>query len=163
MRTPLSSALSLAALVCLSSVSSAQGPAKNPDPVNPVKGDTKGKAQYHQMAPLLDHVSKQLEEAKGKPGGRRGLSTGFRDFDQKTNGLHAGDLVIVAGRPGMGKTSFAMNIAEHAAIVQKVPVAVFSMEMAAEQLVFRVLSSVGEVDQQHLHNADMSDKEFGQC
>ncbi|HSW12249.1 MAG TPA: replicative DNA helicase [Solimonas sp.] len=124
------------------------------------QGDTKGKAQYHQMAPLLDHVSKQLEEAKGKPGGRRGLSTGFRDFDQKTNGLHAGDLVIVAGRPGMGKTSFAMNIAEHAAIVQKVPVAVFSMEMAAEQLVFRVLSSVGEVDQQHLRNADMSDKEW---
>jgi len=124
------------------------------------QGDAKGKAQYHQMPPLLEHVAKQLEEAKGKPGGRRGLSTGFRDLDQKTNGLHGGDLVIIAGRPGMGKTSLAMNIAEHATVVQKVPVAVFSMEMAAEQLVFRVLSSVGEVDQQHLRNADMSDKEW---
>lgn len=122
--------------------------------------DSKSRVQYHTMPPLLDLVAKQLEEAKGKPGGRRGLSTGFRDFDHKTNGLHAGDLVIVAGRPGMGKTSLAMNIAEHVAVVRKVPVAVFSMEMAAEQLVFRVLSSVGEVDQQNLRNATLNDKEW---
>ncbi|AXQ31726.1 replicative DNA helicase [Solimonas sp. K1W22B-7] len=124
------------------------------------QGDAKGKVQYHSMPPLLDHIAKTLEDAKGKPGGRKGLLTGFRDFDSKTNGLHPGDLVIVAGRPGMGKTSFAMNIAEHVAIETKQPVAVFSMEMAAEQLVFRVLSSFGGIDQQNLRNAAMDDTEW---
>lgn len=124
------------------------------------QGDAKGKVQYHQMPPLLDHISRSLEEAKGKEGGRKGLQTGFRDFDAKTNGLHPGDLVIVAGRPGMGKTSFAMNIAEHVAIESKMPVAVFSMEMAAEQLVFRVISSFGGIDQQNLRNARMDDNEW---
>jgi replicative DNA helicase len=124
------------------------------------QGDAKGKVQYHSMPPLLDHIAKSLEEAKGKEGGRKGLQTGFRDFDTRTNGLHPGDLVIVAGRPGMGKTSFAMNIAEHVAIESKMPVAVFSMEMAAEQLVFRVISSFGGIDQQNLRNARMDDNEW---
>lgn len=124
------------------------------------QGDAKGRVQYHQMPPLLDHISKSLEEAKGKEGGRKGLETGFRDFDKQTNGLHPGDLVIVAGRPGMGKTSFAMNIAEHVAIESHQPVAVFSMEMAAEQLVFRVISSFGGIDQQNLRNARMDDSEW---
>jgi len=122
--------------------------------------DSKSRVQYHTMPPLLDHIAKQMEEAKNHPGGRRGLPTGFRDFDEKTNGLHAGDLVIVAGRPGMGKTSFAMNVAEYASVVKKVPVAVFSMEMAAEQLVFRVISSVGEIDQQKLRNAALDDSDW---
>jgi len=122
--------------------------------------DGKSRVQYHAMPALLDHVAEELEKAKNQPGGRRGLSTGFKDLDDKTNGLHAGDLVIIAGRPGMGKTSLAMNIAEHVAIAQRLPVAVFSMEMAAEQLVFRVLSSVGEIDQQNLRNASMNDKEW---
>ncbi len=65
-----------------------------------------------------------------------GVSSGFAQFDKMTAGLQRGDLIIVAGRPSMGKTSFALNIAEHAAIKGKVPTAVFSMEMSAEQLTF---------------------------
>ena len=77
-----------------------------------------------------------------------------------TNGLHKGDLVIVAGRPSMGKTSFAMNIAEYAALERGTPVAVFSMEMSAEQLALRVLSSFGRIDQQNLRTGDMDDMEW---
>ncbi|MDO5687245.1 MAG: replicative DNA helicase [Neisseria sp.] len=76
-----------------------------------------------------------------------GLPTGFIDLDRKTAGLQAGDLIIVAGRPSMGKTAFAMNIAEHAGIHAKKPVAVFSMEMGGSQLVMRMLGSVGRLDQ----------------
>lgn len=76
-----------------------------------------------------------------------GLSTGFIDLDRKTAGLQAGDLIIVAGRPSMGKTAFAMNIAEHAGTHANVPVAVFSMEMGGSQLVMRMLGSVGRLDQ----------------
>ena len=82
-----------------------------------------------------------------------GVSTGFVDLDRITSGLQAGDLVIVAGRPSMGKTAFAVNIAEDVALSSKQPVAIFSMEMGAAQLVMRMISSVGRVDQSILKNA----------
>src|SRR3546814_13377511 len=72
-----------------------------------------------------------------------GVPTGFTDLDRLTSGLQAGDLVIVAGRPSMGKTSFSMNVGEHVAIEQGLPVAVFSMEMGAVQLAMRMVGSVG--------------------
>ncbi len=84
------------------------------------------------MPELMDGLERKIEYLRDNPTGLAGLSTGFTDFDKMTTGLHAGDLVILAGRPSMGKTSFALNIAEHVALYEKKPVAVFSMEMPAE-------------------------------
>ncbi|GJM09781.1 MAG: replicative DNA helicase [Lysobacteraceae bacterium] len=93
-------------------------------------------------------------------GGVTGVASGFRDFDEKTAGLQRGDLVIVAGRPSMGKTSFAMNLAENAAIKCKTSVAVFSMEMSAVQLVTRMISSLGRVNQHRLRTGDLLDEDW---
>jgi replicative DNA helicase len=123
--------------------------------------DAKAKTQYVTMQPLMRALQEKLEKARDNPEGTAGLPTGFSRFDEMTNGLHKGDLIIVAGRPSMGKTSFAMNIAEHAALVEGRPTLVFSMEMSAEQLGIRVLSSFGRIDQQHLRTAQMSDMEWG--
>lgn len=89
-----------------------------------------------------------------------GLSTGLNNFDEMTAGLQRGDLVIVAGRPSMGKTSFAMNIAEHAAIGSKTPTAIFSMEMAAEQLVMRLISSLGRIDQSKVRTGKLGEDDW---
>lgn len=89
-----------------------------------------------------------------------GLPTGWGDFDEMTSGLQAGDLVIVAGRPSMGKTTFAINIAEYAAIKKRVPVAIFSMEMPGEQLAIRLLSSMGRINQQRLRTGRLEDEDW---
>ena len=89
-----------------------------------------------------------------------GVSTGYTDLDEMTSGLQKGDLVIVAGRPSMGKTTFSMNIAEYAAAHKKLPVAVFSMEMPAEQLTLRLLSSMGRVDQHRLRTGQLTDEDW---
>ena len=89
-----------------------------------------------------------------------GVSTGYTDLDEMTSGLQKGDLVIVAGRPSMGKTTFSMNIAEYAAAHKKLPVAVFSMEMPAEQLTLRLLSSMGRVDQHRLRTGQLMDEDW---
>ena len=89
-----------------------------------------------------------------------GLPTGWGDFDEMTSGLQAGDLVIVAGRPSMGKTTFAINIAEYAAIKKKAPVAIFSMEMPGEQLSLRLLSSMGRINQQRLRTGRLEDEDW---
>ena len=89
-----------------------------------------------------------------------GVSTGYNDLDRLTAGLQPGDLIIVAGRPSMGKTTLALNIAESAAISHNVPVAVFSMEMSREQLAFRMISSLGRVDQSHLRTGMFGDEDW---
>ncbi len=89
-----------------------------------------------------------------------GIATHFNQLDQMTSGLQRGELIIVAGRPGMGKTSFALNIAENVALKNKLPVAVFSMEMTGEQLVQRLLSSVALVDQGAIKRGDLSHDEM---
>ncbi len=89
-----------------------------------------------------------------------GVATGFSDLDELTSGLQRSDLVIVAGRPSMGKTSFAMNMAEHAAIRDKIPVAVFSMEMPGEQLAMRLMSSLGRIDQHKVRTGKLSDDDW---
>ncbi|MEJ2346096.1 MAG: replicative DNA helicase [Gammaproteobacteria bacterium] len=89
-----------------------------------------------------------------------GVGTGFFDFDDKTSGLQRSDLVIVAGRPSMGKTTFAMNVAEHAAIKYKYPVAVFSMEMPGEQLAMRMMSSLGRIDQHKVRTGKLDDDDW---
>ena len=89
-----------------------------------------------------------------------GLETGFQDFDKLTSGLQNSDLVIIAGRPSMGKTSFAMNIAEYAAMKQDKPVAVFSMEMPGEQLAMRMISSLGRVELQKLRTGQIREEDW---
>ncbi len=89
-----------------------------------------------------------------------GLPTGWPDFDEMTAGLQPGDLVVVAGRPSMGKTAFAMNIAEYAAIQLKCPVAVFSMEMPDESLIMRLLSSLGRIDQHRVRTGHLQDEDW---
>lgn len=89
-----------------------------------------------------------------------GLSTGFSEFDKATTGLQAADLVIVAGRPSMGKTSFCINIAEHVAINEGLPVIVFSMEMPGEQLAMRMISSLGRIDLQQVRTGKLNHGEW---
>ncbi len=89
-----------------------------------------------------------------------GISSGFSDFDEMTSGLQPSDLVIVAGRPSMGKTTFAVNLAENAAIKHNVPVAVFSMEMPGEQLAMRMMSSLGRIDQHKIRSGKLEDDDW---
>jgi replicative DNA helicase len=89
-----------------------------------------------------------------------GVSTGFNDLDDMTSGLQPADLVVIAGRPSMGKTSFAMNIAENVAIKSKMPVAVFSMEMPGEALTMRMISSLGRIDQHRVRTGRLEDQEW---
>lgn len=89
-----------------------------------------------------------------------GLSTGLKDLDEKTSGLQPSDLVIIAGRPSMGKTTLAMNMAEHAAIEAKKPVLVFSMEMPGDSLAMRMMSSLGRIDQHRIRTGKLIDEDW---
>jgi len=89
-----------------------------------------------------------------------GISTGFAEFDKKTSGLQRSDLIIIAGRPSMGKTSFAMNLAENAAVGTDLSVAVFSMEMPGEQLAMRMMSSLGRIDQHLLRTGQLEEHDW---
>ncbi len=89
-----------------------------------------------------------------------GMPTGFTDFDHMTAGLQSGDLIVIAARPAMGKTALALNMAEYAALKTGRAVAVFSMEMSASQLAFRLISSLGRINQQHLRTGDLADEEW---
>ena len=106
--------------------------------------------------PTFEHIERLQESA----GGVSGVATGFRDLDRMTTGLQAGDLVVVAGRPSMGKTSWALNVAQNAAIGHEVPVAIFSLEMSKEQLVQRFLCAEGRVDAQRLRRGSLAPEEY---
>lgn len=107
------------------------------------------------MGTLLTETVERIEELCNSGGSITGLSTGYTDLDRYTSGLQKSDLIIVAGRPSMGKTSFAMNLAENAALAQGAPVLVFSMEMPAEQLTMRMLSSLGRIDQTQVRTGQL--------
>ena len=107
---------------------------------------------------LLDRVQEMADQGST---GVVGLPTGFHELDSMLCGLQGGDLIILAARPSMGKTAFALNIAEHVAVDQGLPVAVFSMEMTADQLTLRVVGSLGRIDQQHLRTGALDDAEWG--
>jgi replicative DNA helicase len=108
----------------------------------------------------LGSVIDRLDMLHNSEGKLTGVSTGFEKLDEMTGGLQAGDLVVIAGRPSMGKTTFAINIAENAAFGAKVKVAVFSMEMSREQLAFRMISSLGSVDQSRLRRGPYQDEDW---
>ncbi len=122
-----------------------------------------GRRGHHAVRPireLLTEVTDRIDKLYHHAGAYTGIPTGFSDFDDMTSGLQDTDVIIVAGRPSMGKTSFAMNIAEHAAIKSRVPVAIFSMEMQAEQLVMRMLSSLGRIDQHRVRTGKLADEDW---
>ncbi|MBI4041941.1 MAG: replicative DNA helicase [Deltaproteobacteria bacterium] len=103
---------------------------------------------------------KRIEQLYERKESVTGVPTGFHEFDKLTSGLQRSDLIIIAGRPSMGKTSFALNIAQHAAIVSKTPVAVFSLEMSKEQLVMRMLTSLAKVDSSRLRIGKLKENEW---
>ena len=112
---------------------------------------------------VADLVGTAVEEIQRRSEGQdtAGLPTGLHRFDDRTTGLHPGDLVILAARPAMGKTSLAMNWVEHAAMIKKVPAAVFSMEMPALQLAQRLISSHGRINQEGLRKGQLNPEEWG--
>jgi replicative DNA helicase len=112
------------------------------------------------MKPLLEGALERIEELFNSGGDITGLTTGFLDLDKMTSGLQPSDLVIVAGRPSMGKTSFAMNLVENAALSSDKPVLVFSMEMPAEGLVVRMLSSLGRIDQGRVRDGKLEQEDW---
>ncbi|MCE5360436.1 replicative DNA helicase [Candidatus Igneacidithiobacillus taiwanensis] len=120
------------------------------------QGEERNGSHFQQLKEVLPGVIDRIEQIAKERKQITGLPTGFVDLDEKTSGLHPGQLIIVAGRPSMGKTAFAMNIAEHVACVEKRAVAVFSMEMPTEEIVLRALSSRGRVDQHRLRNGSLS-------
>lgn len=109
---------------------------------------------------LVTKAMERIEQLYHSDSDITGLSTGFSDFDQMTSGLQPADLLIVAGRPSMGKTTFAMNLAENVAIKNALPVAVFSMEMPGEALAMRMLSSLGRVDLTRVRSGKLLDDEW---
>jgi replicative DNA helicase len=109
---------------------------------------------------LLASAVDRIDELFHKDSAVTGLSTGYKDLDEMTSGLQAADLIIVAGRPSMGKTSFSMNIAENIAIQEKKVVAVFSMEMPGEQLAMRLMSSLGQIDQHKVRTGKLDDEDW---
>jgi len=117
------------------------------------------------ISPVLAKVFERIDHlhSQDNPSDITGVPTGFVDLDRMTAGLQPGDLVIVAGRPSMGKTAFALNIAEHVALhpTVKMPVAIFSMEMSASQLAMRMLSSMAKLDQTKLRTGRLNDEEWG--
>jgi replicative DNA helicase len=109
---------------------------------------------------VLVNVMDRIDTLYHSEASLTGVSTGFNDLDSKTSGLQPSDLIIVAGRPSMGKTAFAMNVVEQAAIKEKLAVAVFSMEMPAEQLTMRMLSSLGRIDQHKVRTGKLADDDW---
>jgi len=109
---------------------------------------------------LLGRAVKRVEEMYRSDTALTGIATGFNNFDDKTSGLQNSDLIIIAGRPSMGKTSFAMNLAENAALHNENSVAVFSMEMPGEQLALRMMSSLGRIDSHSLRTGKLDDHDW---
>ena len=115
------------------------------------------------IKPVLARVFERIDHLyhRDNPSDVTGVPTGYQRLDQMTSGLQAGDLIVVAGRPSMGKTALALNIAEHVAVDNGLPVAVFSMEMSAAQLAMRMLGSIARVDQHKMRTGRLNDKEWG--
>jgi replicative DNA helicase len=103
------------------------------------------------------HIIEDYHQRQGKLGG---LATGFMDLDKMTDGLHEGEMIVIAARPSMGKTSLAMNMVEHVATQVRVPVGVFSLEMTAEALVMRMMSSLARVNSRGIRDGFLSERDF---
>ena len=122
--------------------------------------DNRGRQGFQDIGGLLTESINRIEELFQSGDTVTGVPTGFADLDEMTSGLQAADLVIIAGRPSMGKTSLAMNIVEHIAIVKDLPVAMFSMEMPGSQLATRLLASLSRVSAQKLRSGKLSNDDW---
>ncbi|MBU3746723.1 MAG: hypothetical protein RL585_1709 [Pseudomonadota bacterium] len=122
----------------------------------------RGRSGFQSLPDLLSQVVDRIGQLydQSNHSGITGVPTGFTDLDKMTSGFQPGDLVIVAGRPSMGKTAFSLNIGEHVAVDQSLPVAVFSMEMGATQLAMRMVCSVGRLDQQRVRTGQLVDDDW---
>ncbi len=122
----------------------------------------RGQIGFVEIHPLLTKAVERIDTLynRNDPSDITCIPTGFADLDQMTSGLQPGDLVIVAGRPSMGKTAFALNVAEYVGIDLRLPVAVFSMEMSGAQLVMRMLGSVGRLDQHKVRTGKLQDEDW---
>jgi replicative DNA helicase len=120
----------------------------------------KGQAGFISIKDLLGTAVEKIETLFEQEGNITGISTGFTDLDEMTSGLQRGDLIIIAGRPSMGKTTIAMNMAENAAVGSGLPVAVFSMEMPGDSLAMRMMSSLGRINQNKVRTGKLDDDEW---
>jgi len=122
----------------------------------------RGQQGFQEIRPLLTQVVERIEFLynRDNPSDVTGIATGFTDLDRMTSGFQEGDLIVIAGRPSMGKTSLALNIGEHIALSLKMPVAVFSMEMGATQLAMRLMGSVGRLDQQKVRTGRLTNDDW---
>ena len=118
------------------------------------------KQGFQAMDSLVVQLLDRVQEMADNPNDVTGVPTGFYDLDRMTAGFQAGDLIVLAARPSMGKTALAINIAEHVALNEGLPVAVFSMEMGAAQLAVRIVGSIGRIDQGHLRTGKLTDEEW---
>src|SRR5262249_23178795 len=109
---------------------------------------------------LVKKAINTIEDYHQRQGMLTGLATGFTDLDKMTSGLHGGEMIVIAARPSMGKTSLAMNIAEHVAIDQRLPVGVFSLEMTSESLVLRMLCSRSRVNMRNVREGFLAERDF---
>ena len=123
---------------------------------------SRGRQGFSEIQPLLTKVVERIDTLykRDNPSDVTGIATGFTDLDRMTSGLQPGDLVIVAGRPSMGKTALALNIAEHVALSVGMPAAIFSMEMSGPQLVMRMLGSLGRLDQHKMRTGALNDDDW---
>ncbi|MDP2752211.1 MAG: replicative DNA helicase [Rhodocyclaceae bacterium] len=117
---------------------------------------------FEAITPLLGEVVDNIQKLyeRDNPSDITGTPSGFHDLDKMTSGLHGGDMIVVAGRPAMGKTAFALNIAEHVGVELRLPVAIFSMEMSGPQVAMRMLSSTGRLDQHKTRTGKLSDDDW---
>ncbi|MEY4210473.1 MAG: hypothetical protein RLZ92_853 [Pseudomonadota bacterium] len=120
----------------------------------------RGQGGFNSIKNLLAKAVDKIETLYEQDGDITGASTGFTDLDEKTSGLQPADLIIVAGRPSMGKTTIAMNMAENVALKSGMPVAVFSMEMPGEALAMRMMSSLGRIDQHKVRTGKLDDDDW---
>ncbi len=122
--------------------------------------ENKIKPTFFPIREIIKDSFRTIEKLFEKKALITGVSTGFKKIDELTSGLQKSDLIIIAGRPSMGKTAFAINVAQHASIEHNVPVAIFSLEMSKEQLAFRMLSSEGRVDSQKLRKGWLGETDW---
>jgi replicative DNA helicase len=123
-------------------------------------GEDRFKGQVLTMKDQVMEAIEAIEQLYERRGGITGIATGFAELDRMTNGLHESEMIVIAARPSMGKTALAMNIAEHVAINEKLPVAVFSLEMSSQQLVQRLLCSRARVNLQKVRDGFLAERDF---
>jgi replicative DNA helicase len=126
------------------------------------EGGQRSSQGFQDIKELLPQVAERIDMlfSRDNPSDVTGIPTGFSDLDSMTSGFQGGDLIIVAGRPSMGKTAFSLNVAENVALDTGLPVAVFSMEMASTQLAMRMIGSVGRLDQHRMRTGRLEDEDW---